>query len=328
MTKSIDLLFGATIDFLPFAVVTAVSAAGNLNNNYKLRVHFLYADIKNNISKEESENIFEMAQLSLLKNDICIYYYNVTKEIQLFKGQNIGMWGEEISYTHYMYLLAPIILDKSIDKVIYIDTDMIVNTDLSLVWNCDMQKNLIAMGAPRGQEEMGEDVSNSGFVILNLFSWREEDVLSKILEFGRHLPRARFCDQWLLYQYFTKLNSDRLLLLDKKYNIFPQLFKEIPLAEIKILHFTGWNNIKPWVDLNSTQRGSFIWWEYARRTFFYEYFIFKLLKTKYISCQPINTTKSLNKDKFIEKIFSIKNISNERKKLTILGMKIKFKRSR
>ena len=274
MKKTVNLLFSATSDYLPYAVVTAVSAKENLNSDYGLKVYFMYADIVKTITDYERQVIFEYANATLKKHDIEIEYINIKDNVHLFEGQNTGMWGEAISFTHYLYLLAPIYI-TDIDKVIYIDTDMIVNCDLSQIYNIDMSNYLITMGAPRGFEEMGDDVSNSGFLILNLKQWREEKTLNKLLEFGKTIPKCNFCDQNLLYQYFTKRNKDRLMLVEKEYNIFPQLFPEIELENIKILHYTGWKHEKPWKDNALKQRGGFLWWRYARKTEFYEYFLLK-----------------------------------------------------
>lgn len=320
-TKTIHLLFAATSDFLPYATLTAVSVKDNIKDiNTKLCIHFMYADIVKPISDSERNNIFEAAKYTFEKNDIEFEIYNVEEYIPMFEGQNVGMWGKEISFTHYMYLLAPIIL-KNIEKVIYLDTDMVVNCDLSEVYNIDLSRKLIAMGSPRGMEEMGDDVSNSGFSVINLNQWRTENTLEILLNFGKILPRERFCDQNLLYQYFTKNNPDRLLLVDKEYNIFPQVFESINLDNIKILHFTGFKSIKPWIDINSKQRAGFLWWEYARKTAFYERFLFNAIN------YAIDIKKEIKPKKLSLKeiIFSLTNQQNH-KVITILGLKIKLKR--
>lgn len=313
--KTVNLLFAATSDYLSMAVVTAVSAKANLNKDDKLKIYFLYADIVKNISDKERKNIFEYAIATLNEHEIEYEFIDVKDKMYLLDGQNTGLWGEAISMTHYIFMLAPEIL-KDIDKVIYLDTDMIVNCDLSEVYNIDLGNHLIAMGAPRGAEDMGDDVCNGGFVFLNLDLWRKENTLPVFLEFGRNLPKSDFCAQNLLHQYFTLNHRDRLLHLDKTYNIFPQLFPEIKIEDIKILHFTGWDNIKPWFDMEGKQRAGFLWWKYAKMTTFYEQFLLK------------NVVKNTHKHieyKPLERIFSIKNFG-ELKIITVLGFKIKRKR--
>lgn len=276
--KECNICFAATSDFLPNAVVTSLSVVENLSKEYHLNVFFLYADIVKDISDYERNTLFEYANPTFEENNISIYYHDVKNLMRAFDGQNIGMWGKNISMTHYIYLLTPTVL-KTIDKVIYLDTDMIVNTDLADVFNIDLGDYLLAMGAPRGYEEMGDDVANSGFVYLNLKQWRKESTLNTLLKFGKTLPKKNFCDQYLLHEYFMKQHNDRLMLLDKEYNIFPQTMPSLPLDTIKIMHFTGYEHIKPWNDINGKQRGGEYFWKYARRTQFYEFFLLKNLNS-------------------------------------------------
>ena len=60
--NEINLLFGATSDYLPFALVTAMSVIDNVSKDTMVNIHFLYADIVKPISSEERNNWFEMAQ--------------------------------------------------------------------------------------------------------------------------------------------------------------------------------------------------------------------------------------------------------------------------
>lgn len=327
MNKEINFLFAATSDYLPFVTVTAASIANNIPKNCKINLHFLYADIVKEISNKQRNFLFEAASKSFNDFNITFKTYDVTKYISILKGQNIGMWSENICLTHYMYLLAPLVL-KDIPTVIFLDADMIVNCDLSELIDIDMKNYLIAMGAPRGMEEMGDDVSNSGFVVLNLKKWQTENTLESLLRFGKELPKSRFCDQNLLHNYFKIKNPDRLLLLDKNYNIFPQLFTNISIQDIKILHFTGWECIAPWYDCNFEQRASYLWWYYAQRTVFYEYFLIQMIK-KYLETSKISIDNSIKGKKLsIDKIFSIKNEKSaniKHKVITIFGIKFKFK---
>ena len=50
MSKKIHLLFGATSDYLPYAVLTTISAA--LKTNRNIIIHFMYADIVKSISNQ------------------------------------------------------------------------------------------------------------------------------------------------------------------------------------------------------------------------------------------------------------------------------------
>ena len=61
-TKEINLLFASTSDYLPLITVNAVSVAKNLDSDYKINLHYLYADIVKYIPDEKRVNIFETAK--------------------------------------------------------------------------------------------------------------------------------------------------------------------------------------------------------------------------------------------------------------------------
>jgi len=200
------------------------------------------------------------------------------------KDQNIGMWGE-ISRSHYMYFLSEYIINA--EKIIYIDTDIIVNCNLADVFDIDMKDKLIAMASPSGLESMGHDVSNAGFLMFNLKLWREEKVLSKLLAMGKTLGKSNFCAQFLIHNYFKLSNPDRILFLDKNYNVFPHMHKDIDIQDIKVLHYTGYTHCRPWNDCNHIQRGSELWWKFARETSFYEDFLYVYICKKIKSAMKI-----------------------------------------
>ena len=265
----VHIVFAATSDYAPFALTTSLSVVDKVKSE-KCHIHFMYADIVRKIHHITREDTLDMMKSTLALHGADCSIYNIESLVYKLKGQNIGLWGESISLTHYFYLLAPEVLD--VDKVIFLDTDMIVNTDLSEAYKTDMGNCLLGMGAPRGFESMGDDVCNSGFVVMNLNLWRKEKTLDTLLEFGRTIQKCNFCDQNLLHQYFTKKHADRLFLFDKSYNIFPQCFGDMKLCEMKILHYTGWGATKPWLDdLAHLGRATSLWWFYARQTPFYEW---------------------------------------------------------
>ncbi|MDY6407163.1 MAG: glycosyltransferase [Pseudomonadota bacterium] len=266
-TNQIEVLFAATLNYLPLAIVTTLSIIDKLED-CQLKVHYLWTDTGTKFNIRRQRNEFDLAKQFLRLRGVDIKFYDVSKEISRFNGQNIGFWGKEISLTHYMYLLSPEIIPS--DKVIYLDTDMIVNCNLKTVFEIDMGNHLIGMAAPSGFERI-KDSPNSGFIVLNLDLMRREKTLDKIIPFGENLPPSHLCDQHLLYNYFKLHNPDRLLLLDKNYNAFPHQAKET-LTEIKIIHFAGLP-YKPWQKFDFSVPFSNLWWYYARQTPYYEAFV-------------------------------------------------------
>lgn len=268
--KNINLLFSGTSDYVKYAAVTVMSATENTDKDTCLNVCFLYADIIKPIDENQRNMWFEEVQYSFKDKNVKFEFINAEDKLHLLNGLNIGCWGEKVSRTHYIHYLAQICL-PNIDKIIHLDCDMTVNCNLAEIFNTDMQSNLIALASPSGFEK-DKTMSNGGFSILNLKQWREENTFSDIISFGQKLPPSEYCDQYLLHEYFKKTHPERLLLVEKEYNLFPQCIPEKSLDEIKILHYAG-SNEKPWNDIKCDCRGSFLWWKYAEKTAFYQKFI-------------------------------------------------------
>ena len=129
-TKSINLLFAGTINYLKYINVTVLSALENLKRGTIINVFFLYADIIKTISDEERRMYFETTEYFFKDKNVKFKFIDVTDKIYIFKNLNVvAHWGREISMSHYVYLLAPEVL-KDIDKAIYIDCDIIINCNL------------------------------------------------------------------------------------------------------------------------------------------------------------------------------------------------------
>lgn len=271
----INILFGATSDYLSYATVTARSVAACANGR-PVVVHFMYADIVKPISDEQRRQYFELAKYSFEGLDVTFNFYDLSDKVHLLDGQNTGCWGPEISMTHYLYLLAPVALPNDVERVIYMDTDMAANADLSPVYDTDIGDKLIMMTTPVG-DSLYPDMSNSGFLMLNLKQWRHENTLDDLLTFGRNLPKCFLCDQHLLYQYFTKQNPQRVGLVDVRYNSYPHNKNYNDVSELKVVHYCGGGRPKPWQTTPCHDRCYFVWWKHARHTAFYEMFLLDIV---------------------------------------------------
>jgi lipopolysaccharide biosynthesis glycosyltransferase len=106
-------------------------------------------------------------------------------------------------------LLLPEIIPETIDRIIYLDTDVVVEGDLAELWHTDLGgawlggvgcgfpvsevKHLAPLhpdGAERGH------YYNTGVLVFDLAAWRANDVLDQVLEFIHEHPEAlMFADQ-------------------------------------------------------------------------------------------------------------------------------------
>lgn len=163
--------------------------------------------------------------------------------------------------TYYRLFLTEII-PNTIDKVLYLDGDIIVRKQLLPLWNVDLTNNAIAAVSdisPDDQHACNRleydpclGYINAGVLLINLRYWREHNASNMFSEYiESHYDKIVLHDQDVLNYVFR----DNKIMLPYEYN-FQQDFlsrkkyiwnKEAITRAIKdpvIVHFSG--PIKPW----------------------------------------------------------------------------------
>ncbi len=172
---------------------------------------------------------------------------------------------EKIHYGNIM-MYARLLLSSmlpDLDKVIYLDCDLVVCKDLKSLWETDVNDVAVAM-APDFWYQDKETLSrlgisnnylNSGVIVMNLDYWRKHDVQNKLLSYIINKGNE------LIYNDQDALNAilqDERRQLPVKYNVTPHYFhrnldnypkemhEEIRDARIDpvVFHYTG--PVKPW----------------------------------------------------------------------------------
>lgn len=127
-------------------------------------------------------------------------------EVDQTKFDNCPIWpGDHLSITAYYRLIAPLLL-PDIDKVLYLDCDIIVNDSLRTLWNEDIEQK--ALGAvidaefyneefyERLQLSAGNLYFNSGVLLMNLKYWRGHRVMERCFEcIATQREKLRWHDQ-------------------------------------------------------------------------------------------------------------------------------------
>lgn len=113
-----------------------------------------------------------------------------------------------------------------IDKVLYLDGDIIVQGDLSILYGWDISRVYcaavkdIGIGIPKELEKLKGQYFNSGVMLLNLAKMREDDIREKLCEY-RATGYNRFMDQdafsWVFY--------GKTLFLPVKFNLMYSVYK-------------------------------------------------------------------------------------------------------
>lgn len=131
----------------------------------------------------------------------------------------------------YRIFLSEIL--KNVDKVLYLDTDTIIHSDLAFLYKHDITDYYLA-AVPDKEETIARKNTklkkdqlfiNSGVLLMNLAKFREEKLPQKII---KHLLKSRFkSDQ----NSINAICKDKILYLPIKYNVmmYPDGYPNPPL---------------------------------------------------------------------------------------------------
>ena len=175
---------------------------------------------------------------------------------------------DHVTLATYYRLLIPIILPNKIDKVLFLDSDIIINGNLKGFWNENIE-----IYSHIATENVGDNLPyikkiemnsssiyfNAGIMMINLKWWRENNIYEKSIEFLKNNPhKITFWDQDVL----NAILENKWLKFPLKYNAQSYLYsksiekKNLSNEELDainnplIVHFTGGGDCKPWYYTN------------------------------------------------------------------------------
>lgn len=264
---NIDIVLSMTGNYFKYSLPLILSIIENTDSS--LRFHLLYAY---NIDKNTYKDI-DIVKSEILKYPkVEVNFYNVEHLMDKFYGLPLGKWGtwKKTYYSHYIHLLAPEVLPNQIHKYIYLDIDMLCNTDISKLWGISFGDSALIVARPSGIEKNEKDF-NSGMCFINLDKWRDEKLLENIINYGIETVKLDHfgSDQRVLNLFFTYKNKHLLKYVDTKWNCYNNLAN---ISRAFICHFIWGLEPKPWFNKNIPEFMHQKWWEYAKKTLFFKKF--------------------------------------------------------
>ena len=285
----VPVVFAADNNYVPMVTTTVYSMLKNASKDFFYDVVVLEKDFSAYNKRLMSEFFAQFDNASLR-------FVNVAGMIEAY---NLQTSNEHISVeTYYRFLIQKVL--PGYDKVLYLDSDLIVQGDVSELFATQMDDNLIA--AARDIDYLGNlnmndgermkytkevlelknpyDYFQAGVLVLNTAEMRKLYPFQKWLEIAAE-PKYIYDDQDILNAHC----QGRVVYLDNAWNVMndcggriKKVFSFAPAdiydkfmaayAAPKILHYAGCE--KPWkpgpCDLAE------IYWMYARETPFYEHF--------------------------------------------------------
>ena len=189
----------------------------------------------------------------------------ITKETECFTLNKEGQ-PKHVTIDSYYRLFLAEILPETVNKILYLDGDIIVRHSLVDMYKISLDNFAIAAVADmdegaiqkfnnlRYEQSLGH--FNAGVLLINLEYWRTHHLLQNFIDFATEYPeRIKFHDQDIL-NYVLRESKQSLHL---KYNVQDGFFKKVPNISWKyerelkeaindpfIVHFTCGGANKPW----------------------------------------------------------------------------------
>ncbi|HEV4660957.1 TPA: glycosyl hydrolase family 8 [Streptococcus pneumoniae] len=188
-------------------------------------------------------------------------------DCKLIGSQYTMNWSNKLPHINHMTFARYFIPDfVTEDKVLYLDSDLIVTGDLTDLFGLDLGENYLAAARSCFGAVLG---FNAGVLLINNKKWKSENIRQKLIELTeKEHENVKEGDQSILNMLF----KDQYSLLEDKYNFQigfdagaaeknHAFIFEIPLTPLpKILHYISPD--KPWKQF-SVGRLREEWWKYS-----------------------------------------------------------------
>ena len=240
MKKTINICFGIDNNYVEPLLVTLTSIFENKKKDTKIQIYILY-------HKLDQKNITN------IKENSKKYSYRIKfKKIENLKGfKPIGY----LSIASYYRILIPKLF-KNINKILYLDCDLIVLSDLYNLYNINLDKKIIgAVEEPhfkknkiKLKKKKIEDITeqnikknkiknkeihsnlkiplkykifNTGVLLINSKKYRTENIDKKIIQFlNKNQKILKYCDQDAINAILYK----NVKYINLKYNVANSFF--------------------------------------------------------------------------------------------------------
>jgi len=243
---------------------TLTSLLDHCSDHSKLKLHFLCSKV----TRKHKNNIRLLLDNQNFKGKIIFFDFDAKKEFGHLRSLH-GDW------TPYGRLLIPKLLPN--EKVLYLDTDVLVLTDVLKLTN--FQQNNCALAAVRGGDTKQSvdanfyihtlyfnpkiQVFNSGVLLFDTALWQQQNIddqLQKICD--QHAHRFISADQTLLNAIF----QGDFAYLPPCYNRrWTPLDQAIKITSNSIIHFVG--SPKPWDLFGKNIHDAYHLWEFYNPKF-------------------------------------------------------------
>lgn len=252
--NEIPIVFAIDENYAPYLCVTLQSILDNASRKNFYNIYIFHHDLR-----QEDKNIIDNFQ----RTNCAINYIDVKSELSQLKGS--FPLRDYFTKTTYYRLFAQTLCPQY-DKILYLDSDIVVLTDIAKLYNYDITDYLV--GAVEEDVMQNFDVFgsfvekslgikrkkyfNAGVLVMNLKKFREEDILLKFYGMLKKYAFPVTQDQ----DYLNVLCKDKVLYIDSSWNRAPIPGTQLKKEELNLVHYKiSW---KPW-KYRDVMYGEYFW---------------------------------------------------------------------
>ncbi len=236
--KEINIAISTDENYAKYCIVTIVSVKETQKDFDKINVFVLSKNLSPKTQKLfqdlNTEN-FKVKLIDISTIDVSSIKIDIPRKRTL------------PDLTYCRVFIADIL--KDIEKILYLDCDVIVKDNLLPLWQTDLTNYYFAAVEDHCSESIlkkhklshKKHYFNSGVLLMNLKKWREGNAINKIISFVKKpYVTLKFHDQDILNFSF---DDEDILFIDKKWN-FQQYFYKKDFPKCAIIHYISAH--KPW----------------------------------------------------------------------------------
>jgi len=264
--KTVPIFFAVDDNYAPYLAVCINSIIKNCDKNRKYEIKILN-------DKVNEKNKCAIADLAT--TNVSIEFFTIEKGLEAITDDiSNRLRFDQFTLTIYYRLFIPTIF-KEYDKAIYIDCDVIINTDLGKLFDIEIGDNYIGACNDLSVADVpvlvdymenvvgvkGSKYINSGVLLMNLEKLRESNLDKHFLSL---LQEYHFDSVAPDQDYINALCEGKIYYLDSHWNTMPNENKP-PIQNPYLIHYNLYS--KPWCGYS--QYADYFW-NYAKESVFYE----------------------------------------------------------
>ncbi len=262
--KVIPIFYACDDNFVKYTIVSIHSMIQNASKEYKYKVYILHTGITEGMMQKIME--LENDNFDISFQDVTGYLHSISDKLPIRDYYSKS--------TYYRLFIAEMFPEYN--KAVYIDSDTVVQGDISELYNTNIREAYLAACHEQAMVQVDEygtyvekvvgvsryNFFNAGILLINCDQFRLRFILDKFIQYLHTYDFVVTQDE----DYLNLICKDHVYWLDQRWNT--EIFGDIayPISEAKILHYIMTS--KPW-HYEDCRHGD-VFWKYAKETSVYE----------------------------------------------------------